>query len=106
MCGQWLGTDVGEIRDLAGTKDRAPGSLSLLLRLRGTMWRFGEAVLIIAGRYESCTAFGVSRPGCCALVMPAPQSSLPSHGPDGPHRRAETSICFRKPPKLGILRMW
>lgn len=60
----------GPVRDVAGDKDRAPASLSLLLRLRGSMWRFGEAVLIIAGRYESCTAFGVSRTGCCALVMP------------------------------------
>jgi hypothetical protein len=63
----------GLIRDVAGDKDRAPGSLSLLLRLRGSMWRFGEAVLIIAGRYESCIAFGVSSTGCCVLVMPAPQ---------------------------------
>ena len=60
----------GPFRDVAGDKDRAPTTLSLLLRLRGSMWRFGEAVLIIAGRYESCIAFGVSRPGCCALVMP------------------------------------
>jgi hypothetical protein len=93
----------GPIRDLAGDKDRAPGSLSLALRLRGSMWRFSEAVLIIAGRYESCTAFGVSRIGCCALVMPAPQSSLP---PRVSCRRADIAICFRKPPKLGILRMW
>ena len=60
----------GLIRDVAGDKDRAPGSSSLLLRLRGSMWRFGEAVLIIAGRYESCITFGVSEGGCCALVMP------------------------------------
>jgi hypothetical protein len=60
----------GAIRDLAGDKDRAPEPLSLLLRLRGSMWRFGEAVLIIAGRCESCIAFGPSRTGCCALVMP------------------------------------
>lgn len=60
----------GLFRDVAGDKDRAPGSVSLLLRLRGSMWRFGEAVLIIAGRCESCIAFGVSRIGCCALVMP------------------------------------
>ena len=64
----------GPIRDVAGDKDRAPGSSSLLLRLRGSMWRFGEAVLIIAGRYESCIAFGVFRIGCCALVMPGPRS--------------------------------
>jgi hypothetical protein len=63
----------GLIRDVAGDKDRAPRSLSLLLRLRGSMWRFGEAVLIIAGRYESCIAFGASRIGCCVLVMPASQ---------------------------------
>lgn len=60
----------GLIRDVAGDKDRAPDSWSLLLRLRGSMWRFSEAVPIIAGRYESCTAFGVWRTGCCALVMP------------------------------------
>jgi hypothetical protein len=93
----------GRGRDLAGDKDRAPGSLSLVLRLRGSMWRFSEAVLIIAGRCESCIAFGVSRPGCCALVMPAPHASLPSRMSD---RRADMLICFRKPPKLGILRMW
>lgn len=71
----------GLIRDGAGDKDRAPGSMSLLLRLRGSMWRFGEAILIIAGRYESCIAFGVSRIGCCALVMPG----LPSR-PSSPFR--------------------
>jgi hypothetical protein len=60
----------GPIRDVAGDKDRAPASLPLLLRLRGSMWRFSEAVLIIAGRYESCIAFGVRGIGCCALVMP------------------------------------
>ncbi len=60
----------GPFPDIAGDKDRAPASLSLSPRLRGSVWRFGEAVLIIAGRYESCTAFGVSRTGCCALVMP------------------------------------
>ena len=93
----------GRIRDLAGDKDRAPGALSLVLRLRGSMWRFSEALPIIAGRCESCIAFGVSGPGCCALVMPAPQSSLPPRVSD---RRADIVICFRKPPKLGILRMW
>jgi hypothetical protein len=60
----------GLIRDVAGDKDRATGSLTLSPRLRGSMWRFGEAVLIIAGRYEYCIAFGASRHGCCALVMP------------------------------------
>ncbi|GAB2954170.1 hypothetical protein GCM10023080_011220 [Streptomyces pseudoechinosporeus] len=93
----------GRIRDLAGDKDRAPLPWSPVLRLRGSMWRFGEAVLIIAGRCDSCIAFGVSRPWCCALVMPAPQSSLPPRVSD---RRADVVICFRKPPKLGILRMW
>ena len=93
----------GLIRDVAGDKDRAPESLSLLLRLRGSMWRFGEAVLIIAGRYESCTSFAASDPGCCALVMPAPLSSPPSRVSC---RRAGVLICFRKSTKLGILRMW
>lgn len=93
----------GLIRDVAGDKDRAPKSLSLLLRLRGSMWRFGEAVLIIAGRYESCTSFAASDPGCCALVMPAPLSSRPSRVFC---RRADVLICFRKSTKLGILRMW
>jgi hypothetical protein len=60
----------GPIRDVAGDKDRAPGSLPEMLRLRGSMWRFGEAVPIIAGRCESCIAFDVLSPGCCALVMP------------------------------------
>ncbi|GHE61989.1 hypothetical protein GCM10018785_33750 [Streptomyces longispororuber] len=50
---------VGPVRDLAGDKDRAPASVSLVLHLRAAMWRFGEAVLIIAGRCESRTAFGV-----------------------------------------------
>jgi hypothetical protein len=77
--------------------------LSLVLRLRDSMWRFSEAVPIIAGRCESCIAFGAWRPGCCALVMPASQSSLPSRVS---YRRADVIICFRKPLKLGILRMW
>ena len=93
----------GPFRDVAGDKDRAPTTLSLLLRLRGSMWRFSEAVLIIAGRYESCIAFAASRTGCCALVMPASQSSLPSLTSC---RRADMLICFRIPLKLGILHMW
>ena len=68
----------GPVRDVAGDKDRAPSTLSLLLRLRDVMWRFSEAVLIIAGRYESCIAFGASRTGCCALVMPGLRPR-PSH---------------------------
>ncbi|GAA3126309.1 hypothetical protein GCM10010521_11180 [Streptomyces rameus] len=72
--GRWVASCLvpwcGPIRDVAGDKDRAPGSLTLPLRLRGSMWRFGEAVLIIAGKCESCIAFGVCRTGCCALVMP------------------------------------
>jgi hypothetical protein len=63
----------GLIRDVAGDKDRAPCSVSLLPRLRASMWRFGEAVLIIAGECESRIAFGASRAGCCALVMPGPR---------------------------------
>jgi len=34
----------GVIRDIAGDKDRAPASMSLMLLLRGLMWRFSEAV--------------------------------------------------------------
>ncbi len=52
--------------------------MSLLLHLRGSMWRFSEAVLIIAGRYESCIAFSARRHGCCALVMPG-LCPCPSH---------------------------
>ena len=97
----------GLIRDVAGDKDRAPQSLSLLLRLRGSMWRFGEAVLIIAGRCESCIAFGVHGYGCCALVMPGlcTRPSRPFH-PLVFDRRADMVICFRIPMKLGILHMW
>ena len=107
MVASYLVPGCGLIRDVAGDKDRAPGSLSLLLRLRGSMWRFGEAVLIIAGRYESCIAFGVSRPGCCALVMPG-LCRCPSR-PFRPlvfYRRADMVICFRNHLKLGILHMW
>lgn len=71
MVASYVLPGCGLIRDVAGDKDRAPGSLSRLLRLRGSMWRFGEAVLIIAGRCESCIAFRVPGHGCCALVMPA-----------------------------------
>lgn len=70
MVASFVVPGCGLIRDVAGDKDRAPGSMSLMLPLRGSMWRFGEAVPIIAGRYESCIAFDVSRIGCCALVMP------------------------------------
>lgn len=79
VCGLGRGVPgCGPVRDVAGDKDRAPGSLSLLLHLRGSMWRFSEAVLIIAGRYESCIAFGARRHGCCALVMPG-LCPCPSH---------------------------
>ena len=70
MVASYVLPGCGLIRHAAGDKDRAPGSLSWLLHLRGTMWRFGEAVLIIAGRCESCIALGVAGIGCCALVMP------------------------------------
>lgn len=42
---------------LVRVKDKAPRSLTPSPRLRGSMWRFGEAVKIIAGGYESCIAF-------------------------------------------------
>jgi hypothetical protein len=57
-------------------KDRGPAALSRLPHPRATLWRFGEAVPIIAGRCDSRTGFARWRPGCCALVMPAPQSSV------------------------------
>ncbi|GHI95605.1 hypothetical protein TPA0905_50760 [Streptomyces olivaceus] len=97
----------GPIRDVAGDKDKAPDSVSLLLRPRASMWRFGEAISIIAGRYESCIAFGRSRIGCCALVMPG-LSARPSSPfrPGVSGRRADMLICFRIPLKLGILPMW
>jgi len=43
-CGRGAGGRARRIRDLAGDKDRAPCASPRLLHLRGTLWRFGEAV--------------------------------------------------------------
>lgn len=103
MVASVVGPWGGLILDAAGDKDRAPRSLPLPLRLRGSMWRLGEATSIIAGRYESRIAFDPGGNGCCALVMPVPQ---PLRVSPVFCRRADVSICFRKSVKLGILRMW
>ena len=72
--------------DRGAVKDRGPRGWRCLLHVRDTMWRFREAVPIIAGWCDSCSGFGGVPHGCCAVVMAAGLWTGPlrgSHGANG-----------------------